>query len=121
MGVPKAVKYIVARPKLLAWILPIAEKYSELSGYRKIGLMYDDLLREETPVVQQALKRLPPKLAYDRAYRIRRAMQCSVTHTLLPRDQWIKADEDYPYLTPYIEEVEKEIEERSILDALTRK
>ena len=40
---------------------------------------YDDLIREETPVVQQALKRLPPKLAYDRVFRIRRALHVRFT------------------------------------------
>jgi ubiquinol-cytochrome c reductase subunit 7 len=35
----------------------------------------DDLISEENDVVQKALKRLPPKVAYDRVYRLRRAMQ----------------------------------------------
>ncbi|KAF3936656.1 hypothetical protein ABW19_dt0206981 [Dactylella cylindrospora] len=114
-------KYIVARPRLYGFLKPIAERYADLAGYRKVGLLYEDLVREETPVVQKALKRLPPRLAYDRAYRIRRALQCSVTHTLLPKDQWIKPEEDVPYLTPYIEEIEKEEAERQMFDAMSRK
>jgi len=39
------------------------------------GRSCDDLINEEDPVVQQALKRLPPKASYDRVYRMRRAMQ----------------------------------------------
>lgn len=35
----------------------------------------DDLIPEENDVVQKALKRLPPKEAYDRVFRIRRAFQ----------------------------------------------
>ena len=35
----------------------------------------DDLIPEESDVVQTALKRLPPKEAYDRVYRLRRAFQ----------------------------------------------
>jgi hypothetical protein len=35
----------------------------------------DDLIPEETPVVQTALQRLPPKEAYDRVFRLRRAFQ----------------------------------------------
>ena len=35
----------------------------------------DDLIPEETETVQKALKRLPPKEAYDRVFRIRRAFQ----------------------------------------------
>lgn len=38
---------------------------------------YDDLIPEDNDTVQLALKRLPPKEAYDRMYRIRRAVQVS--------------------------------------------
>ncbi|KAK6518841.1 Cytochrome b-c1 complex subunit 7 [Arthrobotrys megalospora] len=120
-AVKKISSYIIARPALYNFIRPIAERYCELSGYRKVGLMYEDLLREETHTVQLALKRLPPRLAYDRAFRIRRALQCSVTHTLLPKDEWIKPEEDVPYLSPYIEEIEKEESERKMFDSMTRK
>jgi len=121
MSVPSTFKYIVARPKLYNFLKPIAEKYADLAGYRKVGLMYDDLVREESKTIQTALGRLPPRIAYDRAFRIRRAVQCSVTHTLLPKSEWIKPEEDVPYLTPYIEEIETEEAERKRFDAMTRK
>ena len=35
----------------------------------------DDLIPEESDTVLLALKRLPPKEAYDRVYRLRRAFQ----------------------------------------------
>lgn len=35
----------------------------------------DDLIPEENMTVRTALKRLPPKEAYDRIFRIRRAFQ----------------------------------------------
>lgn len=35
----------------------------------------DDLIPEESEVVQMALKRLSPREAYDRVYRMRRAFQ----------------------------------------------
>ncbi|KAK6499570.1 Cytochrome b-c1 complex subunit 7 [Arthrobotrys musiformis] len=119
--VKKITNYIIARPKLFNFIKPIADRYCDLAGYRKVGLMYEDLLREESHTVQLALKRLPPRIAYDRAFRIRRALQCSVTHTLLPKEEWIKPEEDVPYLSPYIEEIEQEEAERKMFDALTRK
>lgn len=53
----------------------------------------DDLIVEENEDVILALKRLPPKESYDRVYRLRRAFQCSVTHKLLPKDQWTKPEE----------------------------
>lgn len=41
----------------------------------------------------QALGRLSPSEQYDRAWRIRRAVQYSILHQDLPRDQWIPAEE----------------------------
>lgn len=38
-------------------------------------IRFDDLLPEESDTVQTAIKRLPPKEAYDRIFRIRRAFQ----------------------------------------------
>ena len=70
----------------------------------------DDLIPEENDVVQLALKRLPPKEAYDRVWRLRRALQvytiglctfgalanmpqCSVSHQLLPKEEWTKPED----------------------------
>lgn len=39
------------------------------------GPRFDDLIPEESDVVQKAIKRLPSKEAYDRVFRIRRAFQ----------------------------------------------
>ena len=93
---------------------PIAEWYKDNAGYRKLGLRYekstglrdvisrpardieedvdtigtcraDDLIPEENEVVQLALKRLSPKEAYDRVYRMRRAFQVYIHH--LHREQ----------------------------------
>lgn len=55
--------------------MPLAEWYHTKMGYRQLGLRYEDLLMEESEVVQLALKRLPPREAYDRVFRIRRAFQ----------------------------------------------
>lgn len=54
---------------------------------------YDDLFEEETEAMQIALKRLSPKESYDRVYRLRRSIQCSYQHKLLPKDQWTKPEE----------------------------
>lgn len=40
---------------------------------------YDDLIPEENDTVQLALRRLPPKEAYDRVYRLRRAFQVRIS------------------------------------------
>jgi ubiquinol-cytochrome c reductase subunit 7 len=45
----------------------------------------DDLIPEENPTVLLALKRLPPKEAYDRVFRMRRAFQVGFAFALLYR------------------------------------
>lgn len=72
----------------------------------------DDLLPEENDTVQTALKRLRPQEAYDRVFRLRRAfqvlldrkyrqvghqvanmLQLSMSHQLLPKEEWTKPEE----------------------------
>lgn len=52
----------------------------------------DDLIADENEIVQEALKRLPPKVSYDRVYRLRRAVQCSLAHTILPKEEQTKPE-----------------------------
>ncbi|KAL1997888.1 hypothetical protein VTN02DRAFT_502 [Thermoascus thermophilus] len=118
MSAPSFANFVVKRPSLNRWLMPIAEWYTNAAGYRRLGLRYDDLIPEENEVVQTAIKRLPPKEAYDRVFRLRRAFQCSLSHTLLPPEEHTKPEEDREYLSPIIREVEKERKERADLDAL---
>ncbi|RCI16016.1 hypothetical protein L249_1974 [Ophiocordyceps polyrhachis-furcata BCC 54312] len=110
--------FILRRPWLHKMVMPIANWYADAAGYRKLGLKYDDLIEEEREAVQIALKRLTPKEAYDRVFRIRRSTQLSYQHKLLPREQWTKPQEDLPYLRPLVEEVEAELAEKDAFDAL---
>ena len=51
----------------------------------------------------------------ERAFRLQRAMQCSVQKTVLPKDQWPTYEEDREkgrYLTPLLEEVIRERKEQ---------
>ncbi|KAI8328485.1 cytochrome b-c1 complex subunit 7 [Chlamydoabsidia padenii] len=115
-----SLKSVVQNSKFLSGLLkPAAKVYAGAAGYRQIGLKYDDLVAEESPLVKEALRRLEiaePRQMYDRAYRIRVAMQCSLSHTLLPKDQWVTPEADVRYLQPYIEEVTAEINEREAFD-----
>lgn len=43
---------------LFKLLKPVADAYSNLSGYRKVGLKYDDILIEETPTVQKVRSEL---------------------------------------------------------------
>ncbi|KAK2873385.1 Cytochrome b-c1 complex subunit 7 [Arthroderma sp. PD_2] len=100
---------------------PVANWYVGAAGYRKLGLRFDDLIPEENDTVQLALKRLPPKEAYDRIYRIRRAVQCSVEHQLLAEKDHTKPEEDIRYLQPLIDAIQREKAERAELDSLVIK
>ncbi|KAK5698583.1 Cytochrome b-c1 complex subunit 7, mitochondrial [Elasticomyces elasticus] len=110
--------FIQKRPWLLRWMRPLSRWYFDNSGYRKLGLKADDLIPEESESVQLALKRLPPKEAYDRVFRMRRAFQCSLAHQLLPQNEWTTPDQDYPYLEPIIKEIEAERTEREDLESM---
>ncbi|XP_019406372.1 PREDICTED: cytochrome b-c1 complex subunit 7 isoform X1 [Crocodylus porosus] len=78
--------------------------YYNLCGFNKMGLMRDDTLYEDEDV-KLAVQRLPPELYHERMFRIKRAIDLSVKHRILPREQWTKYEEDQPYLQPYLEEV----------------
>ncbi|KAL9617769.1 MAG: hypothetical protein Q9160_007482 [Pyrenula sp. 1 TL-2023] len=118
MPPPNFAPYIAKRPWLLRWFEPIAKWHARAAGYRQLGLKYDDLIPEENDAVQLALKRLSPKESYDRVYRIRRAFQLSLSHQLLPEEEWIKEEEDTPYLQVLIDEIEAENAERSDLESM---
>ncbi|KAJ5542137.1 hypothetical protein N7535_004560 [Penicillium sp. DV-2018c] len=118
MSAPSLASYIVKRPWLKRWMTPLAHWYTDAAGYRRLGLKFDDLIPEESENVQKALMRLPAKEAYDRTFRIRRAFQCSISHTLLPAHEQTKPEEDVEYLSPIIREIEKDAKERAELDNL---
>ncbi|XP_043238770.1 cytochrome b-c1 complex subunit 7-like [Amphibalanus amphitrite] len=82
------------------------------SGFNKLGLWHDDCLYEDDEV-KEAVRRLPERLQDDRTFRITRAMQLSLSHQILPREQWTTFDEDIRYLKPYLEEVRKENREKA--------
>ncbi|CAK3867411.1 ubiquinol-cytochrome c reductase complex 14 kda [Lecanosticta acicola] len=118
MSTPSLAPFINKRPWLKRWMQPLSKWYLDNSGYRKLGLRADDLIPEESPEVQLALKRLSPKEAYDRVFRMRRAFQCSLAHQLLPRHEWTTDEQDYPYLSPIIKEIETSKKEREDLDTI---
>ncbi|KAI1616993.1 ubiquinol-cytochrome c reductase subunit 7 [Exophiala viscosa] len=119
MSAPSMAPYILKRPWLKRWMMPLANWYAEAAGYRQLGLKADDLIPEENDIVQLALKRLPPKEAYDRVFRLRRAFQCSLAHQLLPAAERTKPEEDKEYLSPIIRQIEAELKERADLDSVT--
>ena len=83
-----------------------------------MGLVYDDLIPDESEIVQEALKRLTPKEYYERLFRFRRAINSSIKKEELGKNDWTTADMDVPYLRPIIEQVELEIATRQNFDNL---
>ncbi|KYN40392.1 Cytochrome b-c1 complex subunit 7 [Trachymyrmex septentrionalis] len=80
--------------------------------------MKDDLMNDQRhPDVAEALRRLPQEVLDQRNFRIIRAMQLSACHRILPKEQWTKYEEDVDYLTPYLDEIEKENEEKARWEA----
>lgn len=83
MPISPLTTFIIKRPWLSRWMIPLSKWYATKMGYRQLGLKYEDLLPEESPAMQLALKRLPPKEAYDRVFRLRRAFQVRSSPALL--------------------------------------
>ncbi|CAH1132846.1 unnamed protein product [Ceutorhynchus assimilis] len=88
----------------------------KLAGFNKYGLVRDDLLIWEDPIVQLALKRLPSEMVNMRNFRLMRATQLSCRKEILPKEQWTKFEDDVLYLTPVYEEVLKEVLEKEDWD-----
>lgn len=77
-----------------------------------LGLYRDDCLYEAHPDVQEALRRLPQHVIDERNFRIIRAMQLDITKKVLPKEEWIKYEDDVLYLTPIVKQVRIERLER---------
>ncbi|AAS54103.1 AFR731Wp [Eremothecium gossypii ATCC 10895] len=113
--------YILKSPTLSKIAVPVAQQFVKLSGYRQLGLKFDDLIAEENDIVQTALRRLPEEESYARVFRIIQAHQLELTHHLLPKHKWTKPEEDKSYLLPYLLEAEAAAKEKLELDALELK
>ncbi|KAF9135458.1 Cytochrome b-c1 complex subunit 7 [Mortierella sp. GBA39] len=104
----------VKASKFLSGVLqPVANAFVNASGYRKLGLRYDDVLREETDIIREAVNRLPDNEGYERVYRMKVAFQYSLSHTIATKENAIKPEEDIRYLTPVIDEVAAEFAEKA--------
>lgn len=80
------------------------------------GLYRDDCLYEDTPDVQEALRRLPDHVIDERNFRLIRAIQLDITRKVLPKEEWIRYEDDILYLSPIVDQVRKERLEREKWD-----
>uniref|UniRef100_A0A2K5QW73 Cytochrome b-c1 complex subunit 7 n=1 Tax=Cebus imitator TaxID=2715852 RepID=A0A2K5QW73_CEBIM len=55
--------------------------------------MRDDTIYEDEDV-KEAIRRLPENLYNDRMFRIKRALDLSMKHQILPKEQWTKYEEN---------------------------
>ena len=58
-----------------------------------LGLKVDDLLDEDIPEVAEAVSRLEDDVRYERIFRIKRAMDLSLKHNILAKEEWTKPEE----------------------------
>ena len=100
------------------WIKSASAAYRANVGneLRKYGLRYDDLLDEGQDLdVGEALKRLSAEERDMRQQRLKRAMDLSLKHVYLSKEeQAMQTPFDF-YLTPVVEEVKRERAERAAL------
>uniref|UniRef100_A0A8C8SZS6 Cytochrome b-c1 complex subunit 7 n=1 Tax=Peromyscus maniculatus bairdii TaxID=230844 RepID=A0A8C8SZS6_PERMB len=73
--------------------------------------MRDDIIYE-TEDVKEAIRRLPENLYNDRMFQIKRALDLTMKHQILPKEQGTKYEEDKFYLEPYLKEVIRERKEK---------
>ena len=85
--------------------------YRKSMRYETFGLLYDDILNDEDPMIIEALNRLPEEVRRAREKRLARAFDLSVNQKRLPREQWTKPEDDVAYLRPYVLWVRSEMEE----------
>ncbi|XP_032450586.1 cytochrome b-c1 complex subunit 7-like [Lynx canadensis] len=72
--------------------------------------MQDDTTYENDDV-KEAIRRFPENLYNYRMFRIKRALDLTMRHQVLLKEQWTKYKEDKFYLEPYLKEVIREREE----------
>lgn len=89
-----------------------------LRPYTHIPCPRHDLIASPCSAHTQAINRLPKQEGYDRVYRMRVAFQQDLMRRPLPKEEWVSAEEDVRYLTPYIAEVAAEDAERAKWDSI---
>ncbi|KAL4698058.1 hypothetical protein H8957_001031 [Semnopithecus entellus] len=83
------------------WLDGIRKWYYNAAGFNKLGLMRDDTIYEKEDV-KQAIRRLPEN----------RALDLTMKHQILPKEQWTKYEEKNFYLELYLKEVTWERKEK---------
>ncbi|XP_047565771.1 cytochrome b-c1 complex subunit 7-like [Lutra lutra] len=88
----------------------IRKWYYNAAGLNGLRLMREDTVREDDDV--KDVRRLPENLYNDRMFRIKKALELTMRHQILPKEQWTKYEEDKFYLEPYLKVVIRKRKER---------
>ncbi|VDP85709.1 unnamed protein product [Echinostoma caproni] len=65
------------------------------SYYNQLGLLYHDVI-PHSPLIAEAVRRLPREETEARDFRIARAFQLSANKAVLPKEQWTSIEDDIP-------------------------
>eukprot|EP00127_Corallochytrium_limacisporum_P006995 Clim_evm3s240 gene=Clim_evmTU3s240 len=113
--IEKAVDAVFALPGMRGVYSAMSKWAINASGYRKYGLTMDDILMEDDNV-REAIRRLPANEIDERNFRHKIAIDCSMKHQILPKDQQTTDETDRRYLKDILAQVEKESDERDRWD-----
>lgn len=91
--IARMIEFIRRRPRLDAMVRRFVMAHERWQGFREYGLMRDDIISEEPEIIEAALKRLSDKEQFDRAFRLRRAIQLHVRGEKLPKEEQLQAHE----------------------------
>lgn len=95
------------------WKLALCNWYHFKRYYPQLGLYSDDVIFE-SPTVKEAIRRLPKDVYDARNYRISRAATLSAGRSILPREEWVKFEDDDSYIADYLAQVKKEEKEKKM-------
>ncbi|KFO28027.1 cytochrome b-c1 complex subunit 7-like [Fukomys damarensis] len=104
---------MAGRPAVAAsgWCLDgIGKWYYNAAGFNKLGLVRDDTIYNDKDI-KEARRRLSEKVYNDRTFRIKRALDLSMKHQILLKEQR-NCEEDKFYFEPYLKEVIQERKEK---------
>lgn len=88
--------FLKRHPRLDSFFARFVEWHERAQGYRALGLRRDDIISEEFPIVRAAIQRLTEKEAFDRAFRLRRAIQLHISGDRLPLEEQISREDVSP-------------------------
>jgi ubiquinol-cytochrome c reductase subunit 7 len=90
----------------------LGDWYRDACGHRKLGLRYEDLLEDFQPDVKEAIRRLPAEARQARYVRQKVSTDTAMKMTILPKEQWVRPEEDLPYLRRSLREIRAENADR---------